>query len=110
MESSTLWAILWLVAAAGFGFGEIMITGTIFLLPLAAGAVVAAVASFAGVSLLLSLLVFVIVSGAGYYLLKPLISKMDIDLPNPKGFGAIVSWVTTPLLSGQSAPARPLVR
>ena len=88
MESSTLWAILWLVAAAGFGFGEIMITGTIFLLPLAAGAVVAAVASFAGVSLLLSLLVFVIVSGAGYYLLKPLISKMDIDLPNPKGFGA----------------------
>ncbi len=88
MESSTLWAIVWLVAAAGFGFGEIMITGTIFLLPFAAGAAVAAIASFAGVSLLLSLLVFVIVSGAGFYLLKPLIHKLDIDLPNPKGFGA----------------------
>lgn len=88
MESSTLWAILWLVAAAGFGFGELLITGTIFLLPLAAGAVAASVASFAGVSLLLSLLVFVVVSGAGFYLMKPLINKLDIDLPNPKGFGA----------------------
>ncbi len=88
MESSTLWAILWLVAAAGFGFGELLITGTIFLLPLAAGAVAASVASFAGVSLLISLLVFVIVSGAGFYLMKPLINKLDIDLPNPKGFGA----------------------
>ncbi len=88
MESSTLWAILWLVAAAGFGFGELAITGTIFLLPLAVGAAGAAVASFAGASLLLSLLVFVVLSGGGFVLLKPLITKLDIDLPNPKGFGA----------------------
>jgi membrane protein implicated in regulation of membrane protease activity len=88
MESSTLWAILWLIVAAGFGFGEIMITGTIFLLPLAAGAAAAAIASFVGVSLLLSLLVFVVVSGAGFVVLKPLITKLDIDLPNPMGFGA----------------------
>jgi len=88
MESSTVWAILWLLVAAGFGFGEIMVTGTIFLLPLAAGAAGAAVASLAGASLLLSLLVFVIVSGAGFVVLKPLITKLDGDLPNPMGFGA----------------------
>lgn len=88
MESSTVWAILWLIAAAGFGFGEVMVTGTVFLLPLAVGAVGASVASFAGASLLLSLLVFVVVSGAGFVVLKPLISKLDVDLPNPKGFGA----------------------
>ena len=88
MESSTIWALLWLAVAAGFGIGEIMITGTIFLLPLAVGAVGASVASFAGASLLLSLLVFVLVPGAGFVVLKPLITKLDIDLPNPKGFGA----------------------
>jgi len=88
MESSTIWAIIWLIAAAGFGFGEIAITGTVFLLPLAVGAAGAAVASFAGASLLLSLLVFVLVSGGGFVLLKPLINKLDIDLPNPSGFGA----------------------
>jgi membrane protein implicated in regulation of membrane protease activity len=88
MESSTVVAILWLIAAAGFGIGEAAITGTFFLLPFAAGASAAAIASFAGVSFLLSMLVFVVVSGGSFFLLKPLVHKLDIDLPNPLGFGA----------------------
>jgi membrane protein implicated in regulation of membrane protease activity len=88
MESSTLMAILWLIAAAGFGIGEAAITGTFFLLPFAAGASVAAIASFAGASLLISLLVFAVVSGGSFFLLKPLVHKLDLDLPNPRGFGA----------------------
>ena len=41
MEDSAVWAVIWLVAAAAFGIGEILIAGSFFLLPFAAGALAA---------------------------------------------------------------------
>ena len=88
MDHSTIWAILWLVAAVGLGVGEVAVTGTFFLLPFAAGASVAAIASFAGASVALCVLLFAVVSGGAFFVLKPLAKKLDVDLPNPQGFGS----------------------
>jgi len=49
--------ILWLVAAAAFGVGE-MHTGGFYLLPFAIGAALAAVLSLLGVGLVLSAVAF----------------------------------------------------
>lgn len=88
MENPTLWAIIWLVAAVGFGIGEAAVAGSFFLLPFAAGAAGAAIASFAGVPVLLSWVIFAVVSGGSFFLLQPLARKLDVDLPDPLGFGA----------------------
>lgn len=88
MDNPTLWAIIWLIAAVGFGIGEAAVAGSFFLLPFAAGAAGAAIASFAGAPVLLSWVVFAIVSGGSFVLLRPLANKLDIDLPDPLGFGA----------------------
>ena len=38
MDSPAVWAFIWLAVAATFGVGEILVAGTFFLLPFAAGA------------------------------------------------------------------------
>ncbi len=88
MDNPTLWAIIWLIAAVGFGIGEAAVAGSFFLLPFAAGAAGAAIASFAGAPVILSWVVFAVVSGGSFVLLRPLANKLDIDLPDPMGFGA----------------------
>lgn len=88
MDDPTLWGIIWLVAAAGFGAGEIVIAGSFFLMPFAIGALLAAVASLLGAPILVGWLLFLIGSGASFLALKPLAAKLDAELPNPTGFGA----------------------
>ena len=55
--------VLWLIAAVIFGVGEIATLG-FFLAPFAVGALVAALAAGGGGGTLISLLVFLLVSGA----------------------------------------------
>ena len=43
-----MWRWIWLVAIGAFAVGEALLPGTFFLLPFAAGAIVAAVTAFRG--------------------------------------------------------------
>jgi membrane protein implicated in regulation of membrane protease activity len=62
--------ILWLVAAAIFGIGE-MHQGGLYLLPFALGAALAAALSLAGVGALLAAIVFVLASAIVVGTLRP---------------------------------------
>lgn len=71
--------VLWLIAAAVFGAGE-MVTTSFFLAPFAIGALVATVVSAAGAGLAVSALVFVAVSALALFGLRP-IARRHIRLP-----------------------------
>lgn len=77
MEDPQLWRWIWLVAVGAFAVGEALLPGTFFLLPFAAGAIVAAVVAFAGGGMALQWLLFVVVSAAGAVALIPLRRKLD---------------------------------
>jgi membrane protein implicated in regulation of membrane protease activity len=63
--------VLWVLAAAGFGIGE-MLTPSFFLAPFAVGAGLAAVVDVAGVGNLASWVVFVLVSLLVLGLVRPI--------------------------------------
>ncbi|MDA2955900.1 MAG: NfeD family protein [Actinomycetota bacterium] len=77
MEDPLMWRWIWLVAIGAFAVGEALLPGTFFLLPFAAGAIVAAVTAFAGGSVGLQWLLFVVVSAAGAVALIPLRRRLD---------------------------------
>jgi membrane protein implicated in regulation of membrane protease activity len=87
MEDLDSWRWIWLIAVGAFGVGEALLPGTFFLLPFAIGAVVAAIASFAGANLIVQWALFVIVSAAGAVALIPLRRRLDKSDP-PTGVGA----------------------
>jgi len=78
--------ILWLVAAAAFGVGE-MHTGGFYLLPFAIGAALAAVLSLLGVGLVLSAVAFFAVSLLVIAALRP-VAHRHRRLPPPIRTGA----------------------
>ncbi len=78
--------VLWLVAAAAFGLGELH-TGGLYLLPFAIGAALAAVLGLLGVGVLLSALVFVGSSAIVVGTLRP-VAKRHRRLPPPIRTGA----------------------
>lgn len=88
MDSPGAWAIIWLVVAAAFGAGEIAMAGSFFLMPFAIGAAAAAIASLLSAPVALSWLIFLAVSIASFFALKPLAARLDAELPNPRGFGS----------------------
>jgi membrane protein implicated in regulation of membrane protease activity len=77
MEDPESWRWIWLGAVAVFALGEIAIAGSFFLLPFAAGALVACIAAFAGAGLALQWALFVVVSIAGAIGLVPLRRRLD---------------------------------
>jgi membrane protein implicated in regulation of membrane protease activity len=76
-SSPDTWRWIWLVAALVFTVGEIAVAGSFFLLPFAGGALVAAVIAFAGGSVGLGWLGFVVVSGVCSAVLRPLAKRLD---------------------------------
>ena len=78
--------ILWLIAAAGFGVGE-MHSGGFYLLPFAIGAALAAVLSLLGVGVLLSAVVFLATSAIVVAALRP-VAHRHRHLPPPIRTGA----------------------
>jgi membrane protein implicated in regulation of membrane protease activity len=78
--------ILWLVAAAILGVGELH-SGGFYLLPFAIGAALAAAVSLLGVGAVLSALVFVAVSGLVVMALRP-VAHRHRHLPPPIRTGA----------------------
>src|SRR5918993_2244681 len=79
MDSPEQWRWLWLGATAVFAIGEMATPGSFFLAPFAVGALVAALLAFAGVSVTVEWLVFVIVSVVVFALLRPLARRLDRD-------------------------------
>ncbi len=88
MDNPDTWAIIWLVVAAGFGAGEIVVAGSFFLMPFAIGGLVASVAMFLGAPIIVGWLIFLVVSIVAFLGLKPFAAKLDEQLPNPSGFGS----------------------
>ena len=76
-NSPDTWRWVWLAAAAVFAVGEIAVAGSFFLLPFAAGALVAAAAAFLGASVGLEWLAFLVVSALGAAILRPLAKRLD---------------------------------
>ena len=79
MDSPEQWRWIWLGATAVFAIGEMATPGSFFLAPFAVGALVAALLAFAGVSVTVEWLVFVIVSVIVFALLRPLARRLDRD-------------------------------
>jgi membrane protein implicated in regulation of membrane protease activity len=91
VSSPDTWRWIFLIAAVVFTVGEIAVAGTFFLLPFGAGALAAALAAFAGVSVAIEWLIFVIVSGAASAVLWPLGRRLDRKTPH-QAIGA-TRWV-----------------
>ena len=79
MDSPEQWRWVWIVAAAVFAVGEMTSPGSFFLAPFAVGAAVAALLAFAGVSVAVEWLVFLVVSVATLAALRPLARRLDRD-------------------------------
>jgi membrane protein implicated in regulation of membrane protease activity len=77
MDTPEQWRWLWLAATAVFAIGEMATPGSFFLAPFAAGAFVAALLAFAGISVTVEWLVFVAVSVVVLALLRPLARRLD---------------------------------
>lgn len=75
------WRWVWLVATGFFLVGEMLTPGTFFLLPFAAGALVAMIAAFAGAGLALQWLLFLVVSAAAAFAFIPLRNRLDAVEP-----------------------------
>lgn len=88
MGQSAIWAAIWLAAAAAFGIGEILIAGSFFLLPFAAGAIVASVVSLIGVHFLVTWSVFLVVSVGAFFGMRPMARRLDANAPDVAGIGA----------------------
>jgi len=71
------WRWIWLLVAGAFAAAEMFIAGTFFMLPFAAGAIVAAVVAFAGGSAGLQWVLFLVVSILGAVALIPLRRRLD---------------------------------
>ena len=87
LNSPDTWRWIWLAAAVGFAVGEIAVAGSFFLLPFALGAAAGAVVNFAGGSVGLAWLAFVVISAACTAVLRPLARRLDRDAPK-HGTGA----------------------
>lgn len=87
MENSSVWAIIWFAAAAALGAGEIMVAGSFFLIPFAAGAVAAALASLF-LNPFVGLILFPIVSLAAFVGLRPYARRLEESSPDVAGIGA----------------------
>jgi membrane protein implicated in regulation of membrane protease activity len=87
MEDPEVWRWIWLVAIGVFGLGEALIAGSFFLLPFAAGAVVATIVAFSGAGIAAQWVSFVAVSIVGSLALIPLRRRLDRVEPQ-NGVGA----------------------
>ncbi len=88
MDDPMLWAGIWLAVAITFAAAEIMIAGTFFLLPFAAGAAAASVVSLFKAPLVLSWAVFIVVSTVAFFALRPFAKRLASNHQDTKGVGA----------------------
>ena len=102
VSSPDTWRWIFLVAAVVFTVGEIAVAGTFFLLPFGVGALAAALAAFAGLSVALDWLVFVLVSAGASAVLWPLGRRLDRN--NPQHAIGANRWVGRQALVTRDIP------
>ena len=88
MDDPILWGGIWFAVAVLLAGGEIASPGTFFLAPFALGAAVAGIASFFGLPVIITFVIFFITSVVAFVAMRPLARKLDLDFPNPTGIGA----------------------
>ena len=81
MQDPEVWRWIWLGATGLFAVGVIIIAGSFFLLPFAAGALVACIVAFAGGAVTLQWLMFLAVSAIAAAGLVPLRRRLDRTEP-----------------------------
>lgn len=77
MELADSYVWIWLVLAVLFVVGEMSSPGSFFLLPFAAGALVASGIAFVTDNFVLQLAVFVVISGGTFAGMRPLARRLD---------------------------------
>lgn len=77
MDDPEIWRWIWLVAAAAFFAGELGSPGSFYLVPFAIGATVSAVLAFAGVNVPIQAVVFLVISIAVFFAMRPLARRLD---------------------------------
>ena len=80
--SPDTWRWIWLVAVVAFTVGELTVAGSFFLAPLAVGALVAALAAFAGVPVAGECALFLVASAASFAALRPLARRLELGAPH----------------------------
>lgn len=104
-SSPDTWRWIWLVVAVAFTVGEIAVAGSFYLLPFALGALAAAVAAFAGLSVAVEWAAFVLGSVGGSALLWPLGRRLASRSPSiPVGANR---WVGREALVLRDIPGGP---
>ncbi len=88
MDDASTWALIWLAVAAVFGIGELLMAGSFFLLPFAAGALIACLTTVATGSPMIGLAVFIVASLVAFFALRPVARKLDENAPDVGGIGA----------------------
>jgi membrane protein implicated in regulation of membrane protease activity len=100
-----LWRWIWLVAVLGFVLGELAVAGSFYLAPFAVGALVAAVAAFAGVPVPVEWALFVIGSAGTFAAFRPLARRLERNAPySTVGAGR---WVSREALVIEDIPGGP---
>ena len=100
-----LWRWVWLVAVVGFALGELTVAGSFFLAPFAIGAIVAAIAAFAGVPVPLEWALFVGGSAATFAAFRPYARRLERQAPHaPVG---AARWVSREALVIEDIPGTP---
>jgi membrane protein implicated in regulation of membrane protease activity len=77
VNSIETWQWIWLGATVVFAVGEIAVAGSFFLAPFAIAAAMACAAAFAGSSVAISWLVFVVGAVGALAVLRPLAKRLD---------------------------------
>jgi membrane protein implicated in regulation of membrane protease activity len=77
MGSPDTWRVIWVVAAGVFLVAEMAHRLRLWFLPVAVGAVVAAVTAWAGLAVSLEWLVFLLVSAVALFALRPLARRLS---------------------------------
>lgn len=103
--SPETWRWIWLVAVVGFTLGELSMAGAFALAPFAVGALVAAVAAFAGVPLAGEWALFVVSSAGAFAALRPMARRLGARSPQSAvGAGR---WVSREALVLEDIPGGP---
>jgi membrane protein implicated in regulation of membrane protease activity len=87
MDEPETWRWIWLIAAAVFAGGELLVAGSFFLAPFAVGAAVATTLAFLDIGLAGQWAAFVGISFGAFAAMRPLARRLDAGEPT-EGIGS----------------------
>ncbi len=88
MDDPVVWGGIWLAVAAALGVSEMASGSSFWLAPFAVAALPASIVSFIGAPVAVGWLVFLIGSVGCFLAMRPLVKRLDLDVPHIPGIGA----------------------